>query len=199
MLKKQTTMNCVPFTLTLLATSALGFAQATPATPSSFGTASTGSGTSAAAKPKPLAAADKSFVKSSAESLYYLTNLAEKTKRNANSDAVKTLGGKLLADFNKAWGDIGTVATNNGEVMPSELKGSDKSNAAKLGKADGEKFDKEFLELTGKELKKLSRSLETGVKMTQHADLKAAATTWAPAMKSYSEQVEQAEKELVKK
>jgi hypothetical protein len=197
MLKKQSNMNPVPFTLALLATTAFGLAQATPTTPATPA-APTGA-TSAADKPKPLPAGDKTFIKNTTESIYYLTNLAEKSKRNANSEPVKTLGGKLQADFNKAWGDIGGIATSNGEVLPAALKGSDKGNAERLGKAEGEKFDKAFLDLAGKELKKLTRALENGIKATQNADLKAAATKWAPTMKDYTDQVEKAEKELGKK
>jgi predicted outer membrane protein len=189
-------MNPVRFTLALLATTALGFAQATPATPTT-GTTTTGS---TSAKPKPFGSTDKTFVKNAGESLYFLINISDKAKRGGGSDASKTLGTKIVTELNKMYGDIGGLATSAGEQMPNELKGSDKTNSGKLGKEkDASKFDAEYFDLAGKELKKLNRYLETGAKMVQNAELKAAAEKWAPAMKGFEDEVEKAAKEAKKK
>ena len=105
----------------------------------------------------------------------------------------------MLGDLNKIYGDVGGIATSAGEIMPNELKGSDKSNAAKLGKIEIAKFDAEFLELAGKEMKKLTRYLETGAKMVQQPELKAAAEKWAPTVKGYEDELEKAAKDRAAK
>ena len=169
--------------LVLLATATLGLSQAVPA-------ATPAPATPAPGKPKPLSSTDKTFVKNVAESLYFLTNIAERTRLNAGSESVKDIGAKLLGDLNKVWGEIGTVASANGEMMPTEIKGSDKTHAARLGKVTVEKFDKEYIEMTAKELKRLGRDLESGAKQCQNAELKAVAAKCAPTIKEYQDKAE---------
>jgi predicted outer membrane protein len=154
--------------------------------------------TAPGAKPKPLAAQDKSFVKNTTESMYFLINIAEKTKRQAVSEDVKKLGAKITENLNKAWGEIGTVASAAGETMPTELKGGDKAYAARLGKAEADKFDKMFAEQAGKEAKKLARYLETGSKSAQNAELKALGEKYAAMVKGYESEAETVEKALNK-
>jgi predicted outer membrane protein len=178
----------------LLAFTAFALAQTTTGT--AVGTTGATATTGAAAKPKLLAQTDKTFIKNTAESMYFLTTIAEKTKRNAGSETVKMLGKKMLNDLNKIWGEVGGVASANGEMMPSELKGADKNHAKKLDKP--ERFDKEFLDLAGKESKKLSRYMESGAKMAQNAELKAIAERWIPTVKSHEDEIEKAEKEIKK-
>jgi predicted outer membrane protein len=178
-------------TLALLATSSLVFAQepaaATPPAPAT-----------PPAKPKPLAAQDKSFMKNATESMYYLINIAEKTKRQAVSEDVKKLGGKISGDLNKVWGEIGEIATAAGEAMPTELKGGDKAYAQRLTKAEADKFDKMFVEQVGKEAKKLARYFESGSKSAQHPELKAIGEKYAAMIKGYETQAEELEKTLGK-
>jgi len=154
--------------------------------------------TGGAAKPKPLAQGDKTLLKNAADSMYFVINLCEKAKRGAKTETVKKLGEKMAGDLNKVWGELGGVATSNNEVLPSELKGADKSHAEKLGKAETDKFDKMFLDDAGKEMKKLTRYMETGAKSAQNADLKKIAETWAPTIKGFSDEIDKTEKEVAK-
>ena len=184
-------------TIAVLATMSVSFAQA-PTTTATTPTSSTTSTTGGAAKPKPLAQPDKTFLKNAADSMYFVINLCEKSKRGAKAESVKKLGEKIAGDLNKVWGEIGGVATANNEVLPSELKGADKSHAEKLGKTEADKFDKAFLDDTGKEMKKLARYMETGSKSAQNPELKKIAENWAPTIKGFSDDIEKLEKELAK-
>jgi putative membrane protein len=183
-------------TIAVLASISLGLAQ-TPTTPTSPTTPST-STTGGGAKAKPLAQGDKTFLKNSAESMYFLISLCDKSKNGAKTDTVKKLGGKIAGDLNKAWGELGEAAKANNEVLASELKGADKSHAEKLGKAEPDKFDKLFLDEAGKEIKKLARYMESGAKSVQSPELKKVAENWGPTIKGYSDEIDKTEKEVAK-
>jgi predicted outer membrane protein len=151
---------------------------------------------SAGAKPNPLSSTDKSFLKNAGESLYFLSTITERTKRNAGSETVKELGEKMGKDLVSIWGEIGGIATSNGEMMPTELKGSDKTASQRLNNAKPDKFDHDYISLANKEAKKLTRHFESGAKMVNHPELKAAAEKWLPTVAGFEDQLEKAEKEI---
>ena len=159
----------------------------------------TGAGTSGAAGAagKGLAAADKKFVKDAGEGLYYVIGLAEKAKTKAGTDGVKKLSEKLNAELNKVWAELATFSQATNEKLPTELSGGDKSKSERLGKQEGEKFDKEFLDLTSKELKKVARVFETASK-SQNPEVKKLGDTWAAPLKNHVTEIEQAEKDASK-
>lgn len=178
------------------ASQTVAFAQATPAT--TTGTTPPGGkpGTTATDKAKALAPADKKFVKDASESLYYELALLEKTKIKASTDAVKKLGEKMNDELKKVWEELAAFAQPNNEKMATELSGGDKSAAERVGKLEGDKFDKQLLNLLGKEAKKLSRTFES--KGIQTPELKKIAENHAPTLKSHVSEVEKAEKEAAK-
>ena len=152
---------------------------------------------STAAKKTPLAAGDKKFVKDQTEGLYFVMELIGQSKANAQTEPVKKLGEKAKADFDKVWGDVAGFATNNLEELPKELKGSDKSAAERLKKSDKKNWDKDFLKLTGKEVKKMAHAFKDS-KTLVSPDLKKIASDWGPIMSSYEGEWEAAEKEVAK-
>jgi putative membrane protein len=182
------------FAASLLFLPATLFAQATTtgATPPG-GTPGAGATTE---KAKPIAPADKKFVKDAGESIYYELALAEKTKVKAGTDAVKKLGEKLNQDLKKVWEEVATFAQANNEKMPTELSGGDKSAAERLGKLDGEKFDKQFLSLISKEAKKLARVFDA--KSLQSPELKKVAENYGATLKNHVTEIDRAEKEASK-
>ena len=180
--------------LVLAAAQTVAFAQATPATPAS--TTTPPGGKPAAPATKSISPADKKFVKDAGDSLYYELALVDKTKIKASTDAVKKLGEKMNDDLKKVWDELAAFAQPNNEKMPSELSGGDKSAAERLGKQEGDKFDKQVLSLLAKEAKKLSRTFET--KTLQSPELKKIAENYGPTLKSHVTEVEKAEKEASK-
>lgn len=163
-------------------------------------TTSTTSTTGADAKPKPLSTSDKSFIKKSGESLYLLSNLAEKVRQmerdKAMSPDISALSKKMgnNGDVGKAWGEIGAVASSTGDVtlMPAELKGSDKTKVASLNKLKDDKFEKEWAELALKEMKEVIKSFGSGAKMANHPELKAIPEKYLPAMKVIEDELTKA-------
>jgi len=171
------------------------FAQATTTTGTTPPGGTPGAGASTE-KAKPLAPNDKKFIKDAGDSVYYELALVEKTKIKAGTDAVKNLGEKLNEDLKKIWEEVASVAQTNNEKMPTELSGGDKSAAERLNKLDGEKFDKQFFSLIGKEAKKLSRVFET--KSLQNADIKKVADNYNATLKNHVTEIDKAEKEAAK-
>lgn len=173
------------FTLALLASSSFIFAQATSTT-------STTTGTGTGAKPKStLASSDKSFIKNSTESIYFLTNLADKV-RTASKDmtlteGTTTLGKKIGTELGKVWAEVGAIASAAGEPLPTTLKGADKTKMASFGKLKDQKFEKEFAELSSKEAKHLVSVMESGAKMAQNPELKSIAEKWVPTVKGIAD------------
>ena len=188
--------------LLLLVAAAPAFAQVTPATPSGFTTGTTGTavgvtGTTTAAKPKPLGAGDKKFVKDSLEGMYFVMELAGKSKTGAKLEGTKTESNALKADLDKVWAEVAGFASNVGEKVPSELTGGDKGKAERLGKA-GDKFDKEFFKLVNKEVEKLAKTFESAEKSGQDPEVKKIAANWSATLKGHVPKLDAAEKEAAK-
>lgn len=150
-----------------------------------------------AEKPKPLAANEKKFLKDSTEGLYFVMELTGQGKTNATTEAAKKLSEKVKADFDKIWGDVAGFATSNGEMIPKELKGTDKSQTERLKKADKGKWDKDFVKIGGREVKKLAK-IFTDSKSLQNAELKGLADKWRATLSGLEGEFEAAEKEVAK-
>jgi len=162
--------------------------------------ATTGTPPAGGAKPAakvPLAAGDKKFVKDQTESMYLVMDLIGDAKTNAQTDIVKKLGEKVKPDMDKIWADLAGFATNNGEMLPKELKGADKSAKERLKKADKKNWDKEFLKLTSKEVKKMDHAFKDA-KSLASPDLKKIASDWGPLVVDFNNQWDAAEKEVAK-
>ena len=191
---RPTTMKTTPriFAAAFLAASSLASAQNEAPAPAPAAVAPA----TPAPKAKPLAEPEKKFVKDAAEGHLIEQKLTGLAKKSASSEGAKKVGAKIAADHAKSWEEFATVSMAKGAQLSMELKASDKSGAERMGKLEGEKFDKEFLKDIGKEAKKLARVFETGSKSMKDPELKAFAEKWVPTLKSHADDVEKAEKEL---
>jgi predicted outer membrane protein len=190
----------VLFSISLLAASSALFAQTT-STPATTGTSTATTG--AGAKAKPLASSDKTFIKNSTESIFFLTSLADRVRTMSKdatfSESTTTLGKKIGTELGKVWGEIGAIASSSGEPLPTALKGSDKTKVANLGKLKEDKFEKEFGELSAKEAKQLVTVLENGAKSAQNPELKSIAEKWVPTAKVIADEAAALSKSAGKK
>lgn len=188
----------------LLALATPAFAQVTPAAPGGFTTGTTGTTaegtgvavTTPAAKPKPLGAGDKKFLKDSLEGMYFVMAAIGKTRTNGR-DATKTESTALKGDLDKVWAEVAGYASNANEKIPADLVGGDKGKIERLGK-EKEKFDKEFFKLVNKEVEKLAKTFESYGKTGQIPELKTIATNWEPTLKAHVAKLDAAEKEVAK-
>lgn len=178
------------------------FAQAAPAAPGTTSpTPATGAapaGKSSAEKPKPLGAGEKKFLKDATEGIYLVLETVGGAKQSATAEATKTLADKLKTELDKVWEDIAGFATANGETLPSELKGGSKSAVERLKKAEKEKWDKQFLNIAGKEVKKLVRAFD-GAKTLQNQELKTLVEKHRPTITRHEVEITSVEKDLAKR
>ena len=149
-----------------------------------------------AAKPKPLAEPEKKFVKDAAEAHLIEQKLTSVAKAAAKSEGAKSVGAKISGDLTKSWEEFATVAMAKGAQLMTEIKASDKASAERMGKLEGERFDKEFLKDMGRETKKTAKIFETASKSLKDPELKAFAEKWLPTLKTHADEVEKAEKAL---
>ena len=183
-------------TLCLSISASVVVAQVTPTTPTTTtttpGTTTTGGATE---KPKPISTTDRSFLKKSLDTMYFLTNLTDRHKRDKfKSEDVKKLAEKMNTDINKIWGELDNYSTEANDALPSKLSGGDEGKAKRLAKQEDEKYDKEFLKLAGKESEQLSRYFESAAKSSQHPQIKQVASNWSVTLKSHADEIENLEK-----
>jgi Domain of unknown function (DUF4142) len=157
----------------------------------------------AAAEPKakPLAPADKKFVKDASDAVLLeqkylalmtdqkLDMLGETTKRD-----VKKIGDELK----RIWTSLATLATLKGTEVAQEVSKTDLSKIEKLTKEKPDKFDKEFFKDFSKETKKTAKLFES-FKTLQDPDVKKFAEDWATVTKGHDLAAETAEKASAKK
>lgn len=181
-------------TAATFAVAASSFAQA----PGEGATATATATAKSSEKPKPLAAGDKSFVKNSLETAYYVMSLTDKKMLdNVKSEDAKKAAQKLNGDLNKVWSELAPIATADGQKLPGAIAPSDKSKVDRLTKAQADKYDKEWLKLLTKETKKLSTLFANAAK-SQDAQIKKLAGDWATTIKLSDDDLEKAEKDAAK-
>ena len=187
----------------LVLTSPAVFAQAPvpPATTPAVGATTTAPGGAAAAdKPKPLAPADKKFIKDAGKSIFYELELAAAAKTGATEEGTKKFGELVNTEMHKAWEALGTIAKAKGEILPTELTGGDKGSIERLKKIKGDNFDKLFFREFMKEAKGLERDFVSAAKFaTGDPEIKNFATNYLAIVKGHVNDGERAEKTAGKK
>jgi len=179
----------------LALTHSAGLAQA-PATP---GAATTPPATGTAEKPKVMSMPDKKFVKDTAKSFFYEMKLAEAAKGGATSEATKKFAELVNKELLKGWEPLGEIAKANGEILPTELTGGDKSALERLKKIKGDGFDKLFFREILKEAKGIERDFKTAAKSATDPAIKSFATNYLAIVEGHLTEGEKAEKESTKK
>jgi len=197
-------------TVSALAISAMlggvSFAQApaAPAAPGAPGAPATAA--APAEKPKPLAAADDTYVKNAVHGLSYLIAMAktlpeatDKTKPEAR------LRDTTVKDLTAAQKALDKVIEAHGIKVSTELVGNDKMDVDRVTKGFAKTNlpealkNKPLLDWTAemlKESKRLDRETETIGKQGQDADLKSFATNYGPSVRNVFTTAESLDKSL---
>jgi len=71
--------------------------------------------------------------------------LGQLAQQNAESQAVKDFGSRMVADHTKINDDLKTVATRDGITLPTELDARDQATYNRLSKLNGAAFDRAYL------------------------------------------------------
>ena len=153
----------------------------------------------AAAAPR-LADADKKIIKDFVEQHLFEQELANKARAKDRANPIGAATGglykKVLGDLEKSWTELATVAQEKKIEIPTTAKASDRAAATAVGKLDGDKFEKEFVKVLGKEAKKTSALLTASAKSVRDAEIKAFIEKWSPAFAAHPTEAETAEKAM---
>jgi hypothetical protein len=152
----------------------------------------------AAEKPKPLSSMDKKFVTDAGKSLFYQLQLhaLAKTAITDTTSPVAKFRDTTTGNLNKALESLKNFAQSRGETLPTDLTGTEKSSADRLGKLQEDKFAKHYIGDLAKESKHLATAFEQASKSAQDPELKTWATNYGPMIKTAASAAETAEKGL---
>lgn len=162
--------------------------------------------TSAGLAPR-LAEAEKKFIKDFAEQHQFELALVERArgkemgavrdnKPSPLAPAVSTLYKKLHSELTSSWTEFATLSQSKKVEIPVGAKPSDATEVNNVAKLAGEKFDKEFVKVIGKEAKKTDTLLTTAGKSVRDPEVKAFIDKWAPAFKAHLTETDTAQKAL---
>jgi predicted outer membrane protein len=181
----------------LALTCSRALAQEPAATATGIGGASTTTTAAPAAKPKPLGEAEKRFFKDVSDAILIEQKLALMGSRNSMNEEVKKATGTINAELTKIWEKFATLSQEKGATIATEVSKSDASKTERISKQKEEKFDKDLLDLLGKEAKKTSKLFDN--KAIQDPEVKQFIAEWGPTIKGQETAIDRAEKALGKK
>ncbi|MEA3208912.1 MAG: hypothetical protein QOE70_1969 [Chthoniobacter sp.] len=173
-----------------------------PATPvPAGGTGASTTGTTAAAKPKPLAPTDKKFVKDINDAILIEQKLLALVARPEKplSESLKRTTTKMTGDLKKIWELFATLGMAKGAELSTEVTKPQAADVAKTAKLKDDKFEKEFVKDLAKETGKAKKAFESAGKSLQDPDLKKFVTDWTATIQTHDDDMVRLEKESAKK
>lgn len=99
---------------------------------------------------------------------------------------VKAYGQRMIDDHSKALTDVTTLAQTKGVKLPTEVDAKQKAMAAKLGKMDGEAFDREYMKQAGvADHTRVHAMLKKASTRAKDPDVKALAVKMMPTIEEH--------------
>lgn len=99
---------------------------------------------------------------------------------------VKAFAQRMIDDHTKALADVTALAQNKGVTLPTELDAKHKAMAAKLGKLNGDAFDREYMKQAGvADHTKVHAMLKKDSSRAKDPDVKALAAKMMPAVEEH--------------
>jgi putative membrane protein len=132
-----------------------------------------------------VSGADKEFLKKASESNFAEIQAGEMAQKKGTSSQVKMMGEHIVKDHKKAEEELQKLAKTKGVEIEEDTTMGKQTEAASLSKAEGEKFDKEFLEHQVKDHKAAIALFETEAKKGSDPEVKAWAEKTLPVLQSH--------------
>jgi predicted outer membrane protein len=190
---------CIALLSGALATAASAQAPATPAPPGAAGTGTTGKPpATGSAKAPELSVGDKKFFKDASEGILLEQKLVVLGSKTSTNDTVKKECDKMTGELTKVWERLATLSMSKGAQLAADVAKTDAAKVDRLAKLKPDKFDKEFVKDLGKETKKTAKFFGMAEKTLQDGEVKKFASDWSPTIKGHDEEVDRAQKELLK-
>jgi len=160
----------------------------------SAGTVQPGTGTRKSPnsdKASTLAKNDREFIIKAAEGGMHEVEVSKLAASKASDPAVKSFANMLVDDHTKANDELKQLASSKGVELPAAPPKSKRSEAEKLGKMEGTKFDQEYLKEVGvKDHQKDIKDFEKASKDAKDPELKAWVDKTLPKLKEHLAQAQ---------
>ena len=148
----------------------------------------------ASANGSSLAHADAKFVEKAAKGGLAEVQLGQLAAQKAQSDDVKKFAQRMVDDHGKANDELKKVAEGKNIMLPTALDKKDQKLLDKLGKLDGARFDREYMEHMVKDHKKDVKEFQHEAKHGKDADVKGFAENTLPTLQDHLQLAQAAEK-----
>jgi len=148
-----------------------------------------------AAKAKPLASGEQTYVRNALKSLNYQVKLADAGKAIADQNLLR-LRDTTAKELGNALQELGKIATAHGEKLPGDVSGAEKVDLDRVNRAKLDKLPKEWAAALAKESKRLDHETDVAGKTAQDADLKMFLTNYGPTIRNVATSSETADKAL---
>ena len=128
---------------------------------------------------------DQSFLKQAAEINLTEIQLGKAAERISSEPSIKKMAEMLVKDHSEANRNLERLAASKGVTLPTEPSMMDRLSLSSMEKAQGDKFNKEFLSFMQKGHEKAISLFEKEAARTQDPDIKAWAQKMVPALKEH--------------
>lgn len=142
---------------------------------------------------------DRKFVEDAAIGGLAEVQMGQLAEQRAQDPGVKDFGKAMVADHTPANQRLMTIAATLGITPPDKLDFMHRHTAKKLGKADPEDFDEDYIDSEVKDHKKMAELMEEQMKNGQNPDLKQYASDMLPRVRQHQEMAEQIQQQLKEK
>lgn len=149
------------------------------------GTSSTAAAKSGDARGANLAAPDRRFMMEAAQSDMAELMTSKMAQQKGQSDAVKQYAQMMITDHTATSEKLMEMAKMKGVTLPSDVDAKHKKMAAKLEKAEGERFDREYMQGQVKAHQDAVKLFERQAKNGRDEDLKQFATATLPRLREH--------------
>jgi putative membrane protein len=188
-------MKFVRLTVPAAIALALSFGSAQAQTPGA-GTSATGGQSAPAAQPgsgtrntpakSKIARGDRKFIEEAAGSGMFEVQVGQLAASKASDANVKSFASMLVDQHTAANNELVKIANAKGVELPAAPKHSMRREIEKLGKKNGDEFDRDFVRQVGiKDHKKDIKEFEKASKDVKDADLKAFVDKTLPVLREH--------------
>lgn len=140
---------------------------------------------------KPLSAQDRKFVETAAEAGVAEVEMARVAMEHASSTDVKSFASRMVSDHEQAGSDLDKIAASKGETVNEGVSAKHQAQLDRLGKLQGESFDREYLKSQLAEHKAAAALFDKQAKRGGESELKQFAASTLPTLQDHLQLVQQ--------
>lgn len=144
------------------------------------------------------AASDDAFVKKANQGGLAEVKMGELAQQRAQNPEVKEFAQHLVSEHQQANTELQQLAQTKGMKVETEVGGKHKQTIDRLEKANGQEFDKKFMQAVVKEHKNDIKEFKKQAEKGKDADVKNWAQKTLPALEKHLQMAQQLEQKVAK-